>query len=350
MSEVDNSAVQGLRELNLVHRVTTSATDTSRSLAGVVAVTGASGFIGRRLISRLLVEGVSTRRLSRDASRGDVAVDFADPGSLAAALDGVDTVFHCAGRAHAFAEANDAELHRQANEWVTLNTARAAAAAGVRRFVFLSSVKAIGEPGAVCVDESFDAPAETAYGRSKRAAEQGLEAIAAETGMQIVCLRLAMVYGPGSRGNLERMMRLVAAGRFPSLPDTGNRRSLLHVEDLVEAIVLAGRHPAAVQRTYIVAHPAAVSGRFLFVSMCEALGRPVPTHQVPVWLLRLAGKVGSAVGTMIRTRMPLNTQAVDRLLDSACYSPAAFISEIGWQPRVDLLTGLQTLADDAGDG
>ena len=282
------------------------------------------------------------RLLSRGERRDMLTVDFKNLASLAAAFDGVDTVFHCAGRSHAFAEVGDVELHRQANETVSHNTARAAAAAGVRRFVFLSSVKAACEPHERCVDESFVEPPETTYGRSKRAAEIGLEEIAAQTHMHAVILRLAMVYGPGSRGNLERMMRLVQKGQFPSLPETGNRRSLVHVDDVIEAMLLAAHHPSAAG-TYIVAHPDATSGRVLFVTMCEAAGRPVPSFEIPAWLLRMAGRVGDTAGALVGRRMPLDSQAVSRLLDSACYSSKKLIRELGWQPRIDLRNGLRTL-------
>ena len=210
--------------------------------------------------------------------------------------------------------------------------------------MFLSSVKAAGDPGEKCADERFAEPAESAYGRSKRAAEAGLRVISAQTQLQTVCLRLAMVYGTGGRGNLERMMRAVEAGWFPPLPETNNRRSLVHIDDVLDALVLVAEHDAAVGGVYIVAHPVAVSGRELYAAMCEVLGKSVPRFAIPAWLLRLVGIAGDLAGKLFKRRIPIDSQTVSRLLDSAWYSSDLLARELGWHARVDLRSGLRALA------
>jgi nucleoside-diphosphate-sugar epimerase len=252
---------------------------------------------------------------------------------------------HCAGYAHAdlpASEDNDA-AHVRVNRDLALDVASAAAVAGVRRFVFVSTVKAVGQPGQHCVDETYGTPAETAYGRAKREAEDALLAAGATQRMQIVILRPVMVYGPGSRGNLERMMRLVRRGLFPPLPETGNRRSVVHVRDLVDAISLAATHPAAAGRTYNVAHPHAYSGRQLYLAMCACCSIKPAKWSVPEVLMRAAGRGVDILNRAAGLRLPMSRHAVSSLLDSACYSTAAIEHELGWRPEIDLEEGLASL-------
>lgn len=244
--------------------------------ASKTLVTGASGFIGRRLLRPC------DRALVRAAGRlpNDVVGDLLDQASLAAACQGVDTIFHCAGYAHAFASTSP-DIHWRINYEGTRNLLAAAGEAGVRRFVFLSSVKAMAEPGSSCVDEDWPGEPASAYGKAKRAAEEAVLDAGARYDMHVVNLRLAMVYGRGGRGNLERMARGIAAGWFPPLPETGNHRSLVHVDDVVEAVRLAATQSTANGRTYIVAGARAYSGREIYDTIRAILGKPRARHRVP---------------------------------------------------------------------
>jgi nucleoside-diphosphate-sugar epimerase len=307
-------------------------------------VSGASGFIGRRLIKALLEDGLPCRRLSRmpvsDAT--SLAVDLGDKTALTAACAGATSVFHCAGHAHAFGSrtAEDVAMHWQVNCEGTHNLVEAAGIAGVRRFVFLSSVKAMAEPGESCADEDFPGKPETAYGQAKRAAEAAVLEAGQRHDMHVVNLRLAMVYGAGGRGNLERMGRLVRRGLFPPLPETGNRRSLVHVDDVVAALRLVAGDERADGRTYIVASPEAPSGRALFDALRSVLGMPRCTWSVPASMLRVAARCADGVETLSKRRMPFDSEVLDRLLGSAWYSPARIEHELGWRARVSLADGL----------
>jgi nucleoside-diphosphate-sugar epimerase len=172
--------------------------------------------------------------------------------------------------------------------------------------------------------------------------------ISSQTRLQTVSLRLAMVYGSGGRGNLERMMQAVAAGWFPPLPETNNRRSLVHVEDVLDAMQMAAVHPGASGKIYIVAHPDCVSGRQLYTLMCEALGKRVPDVAVPEWLLRSIGRAGDIGGKLLGKRFPLDGQVVSRLLDSSWYSSELLTRELGWRAQVDLRVGLHSIAEGLG--
>jgi UDP-glucose 4-epimerase len=307
-------------------------------------VTGATGFIGRRLVRELEADGATCRRLSRQpVSWADSLVtDLADKPALTAACTGVDRIFHCAGHAHAFSSltGDDAALHWQVNFEGTRNLVEAAGQSGVKRFVFLSSVKAMAEPGECCADEDFPGQPETAYGQAKRAAEEAVLEGGRRYGMHVANLRLAMVYGSGGRGNLERMGRLVRRGLFPPLPETGNHRSLVHVDDVVTAMRLVAGDDRANGGTYIVASSEAPSGRELFDALRSALGMPRCSWAVPGGLLRAVAIGADGLEAIVKRRMPFDSEVLDRLLGSAWYSPARIERDLGWRARVSLADGL----------
>lgn len=313
----------------------------------MILISGSSGFIGKRLALVLQGEALQCRGMVRrsGADTSAIVADLADTAALAEACVGVDDVFHCAGYAHAFASlsGDDSAKHREVNFEGTRNLVEAAGRAGVKRFVFLSSVKAMAEPGELCIDEDFSGQPETAYGQSKLAAEQAVLEAGRRYGMHVVNLRLAMVYGSGGRGNLERMGRLVARGLFPPLPETGNHRSLVHVEDVVSAMRLAAADARANGRTYIVAGREAPSGRALYDVLRQVQGLTPCRWTVPALALRLAAKTGDGLEKLLGRRLPLDSEALDRLLGSAWYSPARIERELGWKARVSLLDGLSEM-------
>lgn len=308
-------------------------------------VVGATGFIGRRLCQALARDGEGFRALARSAVPGTetIIADLSDVASLADACTGVRRVFHCAGYAHAFSSQNDddATRHWQVNFEGACNMALAAAKAGVETFVFLSSVKAMAEPGDYCVDEDWPGEPITAYGKAKRAAEEAIREIGDRFGMGVVILRLSMVYGAGSRGNLERMARLVARGLFPPLPETGNHRSLIHVSDVVDAMRTVAVTPKAAGNVYIVAGPEAPSGRQLFDALRAAQGLPVCHWQVPSSVMRLAALAGDGMEQLMQRRLPIDSEVLQSLLGSAWYSSERLALELGWRARVRLVDGIR---------
>jgi len=310
-------------------------------------ISGATGFVGGRLLLALDKDSLVTRKLSRIPKQlpGSVVADLNDKSALAVACAGIETVFHCAGYAHAFSSMTgaDAALHWQVNFEGTRNLIEAAGQAGARRFVFLSSVKAMAEPGEVCVDEDFPGDPDTAYGQSKRAAEAAVLAAGQRYGMHVVNLRLSMVYGAGGRGNLERMGRIVKRGWFPPLPETGNHRSLVHVDDVVSAMRLVAEDDRASGKTYIVASQEAPSGRGLFDTLRAVHGLSRSGWSLPVPVLRLAAGIGDTLETLLKRRLPLDSEALDRLLGSAWYSPARIEQQLGWKAKVTLADGLSEM-------
>lgn len=310
----------------------------------MILVSGASGFIGSRLVSQFSAEGIACRSLVRFPGVGSshVVADLTAPDSLLSACIGCDSVVHCAGYAHAFAalSGEDSARHWVVNFEGTRNLVEAAGHAGVKRFVFLSSIKAMAEPGEACVDESLAGDPDSDYGRSKRAAEHAVLEAGSRYGMHVVNLRLAMVYGSGGRGNLERMGRLVKRGWFPPLPETGNHRSLVHIEDVISAIRLVLNDCRANGKTYIIASQEAPSGRVLFDALRQAQGLLPCRWSVPALVLWKSARLGDWLESITGRRIPLNSEVVDRLLNSAWYSPARIEHELGWRAKVSLVDGL----------
>lgn len=306
-----------------------------------VLVTGASGFVGLPLLSVLEHGGMQPRAaLRRSGSLGERAFEAVVVGELGAetewssALADVDAVVHLAARVHVLRDtaADPLTEFRRVNTAGTLNLARQAAMAGARRFVFISSIKVNGE-GCDMPYSERDAPEpEDAYGLSKLEAEQGLHEIARETDLEVVILRPPLVYGPGVKANFLKLMRVVDAGWPLPLGAACNRRSLLYLGNLLDAIQLCLSHPAAAGQTFLLSDGAPLSSADLVRAVAAALGRPARLMSVPPGMLRL----------MART---LGQGAVlERLLGSLVLDDRLIRERLGWQPSFDLEGGLAETA------
>lgn len=301
-------------------------------------ITGATGFIGRRLAQ------AGDRRMVRNPAghSEEIKGDLLDPASLETACDGMETVFHCAGYAHALVSA-DTDSHWRINYEGTRNLLKAAGQAGVRRFVFLSSVAAMAGAGDTCVDEEHPGGPVSLYGKAKRAAEEAVFDAGPKYGMHAVVLRLPLVYGKGAPGNIAYMVRGIRAGWLPPLPETGNRRSLIHVSDVVAAIRLVSGDARANGRTYIVADPRPYSGREIYDALREALGMSPARWRIPARLFRFGGWLGDMLVTVSGKTLPMPSGLVSRFLNSACYSPERIKKELGWSASTGLTDGLREM-------
>lgn len=307
-----------------------------------VLVTGAKGFVGTRLCHTLSQQGFNVRILSHSAltpdEQGfqmDLAVDDC-PGEL---CTGIDTVFHLAGIAHDIAENLFEEAqYQRVNVEGTRKMLEAASQAGVRRFIFFSSVKAVGDCDLQLMDESVQVPADTPYGLSKYAAEQ----LVLQGGYvpHPVVIRPCMVYGNTEKGNLPRMIKAIQRGVFPPLPETHNRRSMVHVEDVVQAAILAAEKPQAAGRIYIVTDENHYSTRQIINWIRVALDKPPLTWEIPLSVLNILAKTGDAIGQLIGRRFPFDSAALLKLTGSACYSSAKIRRELGFRPQHSLQTSL----------
>ncbi|ANE57531.1 NAD-dependent epimerase/dehydratase family protein [Methylomonas sp. DH-1] len=296
-----------------------------------VLVTGATGFIGSVLCRKLEQNGYSVVSAGRSEA-SDFYWDLAAAGSCPAALcAGVGTVFHLAGKAHALAEnRQDAAEYRQINSTATRELLAAAQRAGVKRFVYFSSVKAVAETERQPMDETADLPAADPYGQSKYASEQ----LVLHGGYvpHPVVIRPSMVYGCSDKGNLPRMVNAVRRGIFPPLPQ-GNRRSMVHVDDVAAAAILAAERPQAAGQIYIVTDGQCYSTRDIYDMIRAALGKPPLNGSVPLALLRLAAKFGDGFGRLAGRRFPLDSDSLDKLTGSAWYSSDKIRRDLGFEPE-----------------
>jgi nucleoside-diphosphate-sugar epimerase len=309
-------------------------------------VTGASGFIGRALCLELTNQGWEVTAMLRRPQTGpwrhvlecDLGRDESDPQNL----EGVDTIFHLAGKAHTRARnaAENAE-YEAVHVHGTRSLLRAAREVGVRACVLLSSVKAMGEGGEEVWDESTPCSPQNPYGATKLAAER---VVLEELPLPCpVVLRPTLVYGAGSKGNLDLMIRAVRKGVFPAIAFPPNRRSMIHVQDVVQACLLAATNPAACGQVYILTDGKEYSTNEMLAWIHEALGKKVGPA-VPYAVLR----AGAALGDMLERigiHAPLNGDRLAKLAGSARYSSAKIHRDLGFEPGWDLRRGIHEMVE-----
>lgn len=308
-----------------------------------VLVTGANGFVGRAVCAeaaaRGFVVGAATRSPCRFSGETEniVVGDIDAKTFWQAALKGRQAVVHVAARVHVMAETagNPLDEFRRVNVQGTLNLAEQAAAAGVGRFVFISSVKVNGEatqPGRPFKADGAPAPLD-AYGVSKLEAEQGLQEIAARTGMELVIVRPPLVYGPGVRANFAAMMRWLRRGVPLPLGAIHNQRSLVALDNLVDLIITCLVHPAAANQTFLVSDGQDVSTTELLRRMGQAMNRPARLIPVPASLLmQAAALLGKG-------------DVAQRLCGSLQVDIEKTRTLLGWQPPLTLDQGLKKAAE-----
>ena len=292
-----------------------------------VLVTGAGGFVGRALGRDLAGAGFEVVAAGRDLVTVGPDTDWRE------ALEGIDAIAHLAAPAHVSGHDADERVFRRVNVGGTRRLAEAAVDAGIGRFLFLSTVKVMGESsGDGCFrDDDEPAPAD-AYARSKRDAELALAEVARGTPLEPVVLRPPLVYGPGVRANFLALMRLVASGAPLPLGSVRNRRSLIYLDNLTAAAVACLGHPAAAGRTYFVRDGEDVSTPGLVRALAAALGSRARLWPAPTGALRLLGLLTGRAGT------------VARLLDSLAVDDSRIRGELQWRPRFALEQGLAETA------
>ena len=304
----------------------------------MILVTGATGFVGSTVHEALNGRTVcrALRQAAVDALPGDVVVGDIGPGTdWRAALQGIDCVVHLAARTHVLQEdtADPLAAYRRINVEATRRLAQQAAAAGVRRFVFLSSIKVNGETTGDHPFTRNDTPQpQDAYGISKREAEDALRQIGTDTGMEIVILRPPLVYGPGVKGNFLRLLQAIARGMPLPLASIHNRRSLVYVGNLADAIITCMDTPAAAGKTYLVSDGEDVSTPALIRKLAAALGKSSRLLPCPPALLHFGAALLSKRAAMMRLTGSLTVDA------------SALRQELGWQPRYSLDQGLTATA------
>lgn len=301
--------------------------------APLIALTGSTGFIGRHILSELPKRGYRVRVLLRrpsdvpEGASSAVIGDIASPQNMAAALRDVDMVIHSAGLAHAMSGKPEDD-YRTINTEATIKLAQAAERAGVKRFVFLSSIRAQSGPVAKRVlTEDLEPQPTDAYGRSKLEAERGL----GELGIDWVALRPVLVYGPGVKGNMAALLKLAQSSWPLPLGGLKAKRSLLSLDNLAAALDTLLKAEGTLRRPFIAADPEPITVPDIIAALRKGLGRRPGLLPVPSFAL------GAAAALMGKT------EAYERLSGSLVASPAA-LQALGWQPVNGTPDGLARLA------
>ena len=317
----------------------------------MILVTGATGFVGRKLISDLLTNGYQVNALVRQVSQvlpveveqiigdlQDLVVDNLSPlpevysrkvdRLLKAKLTRIDVLIHCAARVHIMNDLSEDPVtdFREMNRYSTLALARMAADAGVSRFIFLSSIKVNGET--TRFNESFTEKdifvPDDPYGVSKYEAEQGLLALAEETGMEVVIIRLPLVYGPGVRANFASLIKWVNRGVPLPFGAIHNKRSLVALDNLISFIIHCIDHPKAANEVFLISDGEDVSTTELLQRVAKAFGKRCLLIPVPVWLMTSVAKCLGKAGI------------ADRLFSSLVVDSSKASDLLGWKPVVTM--------------
>jgi len=309
----------------------------------VIAVTGAAGLVGAALCGELYSRGFAVRSVVRSLHSAEpasgveqIAVSNLDAATdWSSALGDVDCVIHCAARAHVMheTEADALAAYRSVNVDGSRRLAEQAAAAGVRRLVYLSSIKVNGEStdGFPRFARDDEVNPEDPYGVSKWEAEQAVWAVAASTCLEVVVVRPPLVYGPSVKGNLARLLKLVRLGVPLPFGAVQNQRSLIGLDNLVDLLIRCVDHPAAAGQTLLVSDGEDISTPDLLRYMANALGRSARLLPVSVALLRL---VGRALGKQAE---------IDRLVGSLKIDSRHTRELLDWNPPVSVAEGIRRM-------
>jgi nucleoside-diphosphate-sugar epimerase len=309
-----------------------------------VLVTGASGFVGSALCRHFIACGFDVVGTVRSLPATLVpGVDYLIVGELGTdtawsdkVFTGVKIIVHCAARVHVMNDyAKDPLMEfRRVNTLGTENLAQVAAHAGVKRLIFLSSIKVNGENSLsdTPIDETSPTNPQGHYGISKMEAEKALRRIAAETELEVVILRLPMVYGPGVKGNFLRLLKIVDSGIPLPFSLVNNQRSLIYLNNLTGAITACLTKSAAVGKTYMVSDGENISTPQLITQIAYALEKPVRLWPCPLRLLEVASMLAG------------KSDEISKLLGSLCINSNKIRSELGWVPSYTLTQGLSVIA------
>ena len=312
-------------------------------MKNIVLVTGATGFIGQELCKKILlgnwfVRGIIRLSTYRNNLPSDVDVipleEIGPRTDWSKALSGVDIVVHLSARVHVINDPSEDSLaaYRYVNAAGTERLARIASAYGVKRFVYLSSVKVNGEGKPVPYTEKNDPEPVDPYGISKWEGEKILHEIGYETDLEVVIIRSPLVYGPRVKANFLRLLKVVECGVPIPLKSVNNRRSLIYLGNLVDAIVTCMKHPRAIGQTYLVSDGEDVSTPELIRRMGSALGRPARLFPFPPFLMNIAGCISGKSDT------------IERLIGSLMVDSSKIKRELDWEPPYTMDQGLKETA------
>lgn len=313
----------------------------------LILVTGANGFVGRHLCKALLDQGWSVRGAVRRTDGlipgvEQMVVTIDSKTKWGKILSGVSYVIHLAARVHDMTNSVEADDYQKINTEATQQLALAAVRAGVSRFIFASSVKAVAEasPAGKSLNEHSIPNPRDAYGKSKLAAEQILAEISRRTRMDWVAFRLPLIYGPEVRANFLRLIQLVDRGIPLPFKGINNKRSLLYTGNLTDAFCTAIIHPTPINSALMISDNDDLSSAELIEFIAKGLERKAHLVQIPLPLLKLFGHFGDVV-RKINGTFPLTSVTLNRLTNSLTVDSSHCREILDWTPPCSAETGIQ---------
>ncbi len=297
-----------------------------------ILVTGASGFVGRPLCQSIQEKGIRVIALNRSTHSGpwddEIVADITEL-TFNTRLEQCDAAIHLAGITHS----DDIDRYEceRINVTGTIQLVESVIAAGIKRFIFVSSAKAIRFAETVMLKED-------SYGQSKYHAELELHRLAESAKIELTIIRPALIYGVGVKGNLDRMIKAIYRGWLPPLPETDHGISMISVNDVVEAINTILSNEVTISQTYTLMDNQVYSARRIYNEITAGFDRKLPKWYLPMPLIQSAAFMGDLIGKLFNTRLPINKEVVDKLFADFHYPSNEITQDTGWQPT-------QVLAD-----
>jgi len=304
----------------------------------MILITGATGFVGHAVLKKSSSAVVLGRSLPLGFDGYYIRDNISSISDYSGCFESVSTIVHCAARVHVMSDDSEDPLlaFREVNTAGTLNFARQAAESGVKRFIFISSIKVNGE--LTSVDSKFtsidEAAPEDPYGISKHEAEQGLIELSKETGMEVVIIRPPLVYGPGVKGNFFNLLKL---SKLPIPLPFGlidNSRSMIYLDNLVDLILTCIDHPKAANRVFLASDDDDLSLAGLLTLIRQAMNKPLLLLPIPFFLFNLLGKLSG------------KSELIGRLIGNLQVDISDAKTLLGWQPPYTVEQGIKATVDD----
>lgn len=326
-----------------------------------VLVTGVNGFIGKHLCRALSEKGYVVSGLDMQDEKPEYCDKYfkADitvmDDALTAACENIDVVLHLAGKVHALTEVEaDVEQYKLINTTGTENLLRAAAGKAVGKFIFFSTIKVYGEkiPGLdnckIPVDELVETIPDTPYGQSKLDAEKIV--LGGDYVDDAVVFRLCMVYGPGAKGNILKMIAAIKKGIPLLLPEFNNKRSMVDVRDVVKAALLAVEKTESKKQIYIISDGKYYSTRQIINAIMRTLGKKPLPFSIPAFFFIVLGKIGDLICKIRGRRLFFDSDTLNKLAGSAWFSSEKIERELGFKPDYDLEISLSEMTGTEEEG
>jgi UDP-glucose 4-epimerase len=306
-------------------------------------VTGASGFIGQHLVQGLVKNGLNVNALLRNRENPGLTDkanifkgDIFNKEVLKKAANEVDVVYHLVAKTHDLSGVDNANDYFKINVEGTRNLLDACSASKIKHFIYFSSVKTMAEESKHALDETYDCTPTTPYGESKLVAEKLVFEYGNKYSFKTTVLRLPLVYGPGNKGNVYKMIKAIDNRRFVMMGRGENRRSMISVKNVVDAAMAIVNQDIADKKIYLVTDGVDYSVKDLYRLIAKCLVKKPLQFYVPICIASLLAIAGDIASKLIRKSLPFDSASLGKLTGSLTFTSQKFENEIGFEPKYNL--------------